>query len=66
MSELTSAVNELLKGKRAEENLHVYTDGLSALYKRMAHLRMAMNYFTFAEVYSDMDVKDKSVFDFNA
>ena len=63
MSELTSAVNELLKGKRAEENLHVYTDGLSALYKRMAHLRMAMNYFTFAEVYSDMDVKDKSVFD---
>ena len=63
MSELTSAVNELLKGKRAEENLHIYTDGLSALYKRMAHLRMAMNYFTFAEVYSDMDVKDKVIFD---
>lgn len=55
MSDLVTAVNELIKGRKVEENLHIYSEGLSSLYKRMAELRMAMNYFTFAEVYTEMD-----------
>lgn len=58
MAELSSAVNELIKGKRASENLPVYTGGLFALYKRMAFLRLALNYYTFSEVYFELD-KDK-------
>ena len=53
MAELTTAVNELLKGKRAKENLTVYADGLAELYKRAARLRLSMNYFTFAEIYAE-------------
>lgn len=63
MSDLVTAVNDLIKSKRVEENLHVYTEGLSSLYKRMAELRMAMNYFTFAEVYTEMDKVTKNVID---
>ena len=53
MAELTTAVNDLLKGKKAEENLKVYADGLSLLYMRAARLRLSMNYYTFAEIYSE-------------
>lgn len=63
MSDLATAVNDLIKGKRVEENLHVYTEGLSSLYKRMAELRMAMNYFTFAEVYTEMNEDIRKVID---
>ena len=55
MADLTTAVGELLKKKNTEENLHIYVEGLSSLYKRMAELRLAMNYYTFAEIYSDFD-----------
>lgn len=55
MAELTTAVNELLKGKRVEENLRLYIDGLSSLYKRMAYLRMSMNFYTLAEVCQETD-----------
>ena len=54
MAELTTVVNELIKGKRVDENLHSYTEGLMSAYRRMAYLRGAMNYFTCAQVYSDM------------
>ena len=50
MADLTTAVGELLKKKNTEENLHIYVEGLSSLYKRMAELRLAMNYYTFAEI----------------
>lgn len=61
MAELTTAVNELLKGKRVEENLGVYVNGLLSLYRKMAYLRMSMNFYTFAEIYSEMepDRRDK-------
>ena len=59
MAELITAVNELLKGRNPQNNLSIYTKGLFALYKRMAYLRFSMNYFTFGEVYADMDVIDK-------
>lgn len=63
MSDLVTAVNELIKGKRVEENLHTYTEGLSALYRRLACLRFAMNYFTFAEVYRELDINEKRIID---
>ena len=59
MADLTTAVGELLKKKNTEENLHIYVEGLSSLYKRMAELRLAMNYYTFAEIYSDFDFAKK-------
>lgn len=55
MAELTTAVNELLKGRRVEENLHIYTEGISSLYRRMAYLRMSMNFYTLAEALNDKD-----------
>ncbi len=55
MAELTTAVNELLKGKNVQENLHTYTQGLASLYKRMAYLRLSMNYYTFSEIYSELN-----------
>ncbi len=53
MAELTTAVNELLKGRRVEENLHIYTEGMASLYRRMAYLRMSMNFYTLAEIIND-------------
>lgn len=61
MAELSSAVNELIKGKRVSENLPVYTGGLSALYNRMAHLRLALNYYTFSEIYYELDKEKKDI-----
>lgn len=63
MADLTTAVGELLKKKNTEENLHIYVEGLSSLYKRMAELRLAMNYYTFAEIYSDFDFAKKAAVD---
>lgn len=60
MSELTTAVNELLKSKHIEENVHKYTEGLSSLYKRMAYLRLTMNYFTFAEIFTENRIMDEA------
>lgn len=61
MAELSSAVNELIKGKRVSENLPVYTGGLFSLYKRMAYLRMALNYYTFSEIYYELNKDKKEV-----
>ncbi len=61
MAELSSAVNELIKGKRVSENLPVYTGGLFSLYKRMAYLRMALNYYTFSEIYYELNNDRKKV-----
>ena len=61
MAELSSAVNELIKGKRVSENLPVYTGGLFSLYKRMAYLRMSLNYYTFSEIYYELSKDKKEV-----
>ena len=61
MAELSSAVNELIKGKRVSENLPAYTGGMFALYKRMAFLRLALNYYTFSEVYYELDKDQKDI-----
>lgn len=61
MSDLVTAVNDLIKGRKVDENLHIYTEGLSSLYKRMAELRMAMNYFTFAEVFTEMNRETRGI-----
>lgn len=58
MAELSSAVRELTKGKKASENLVIYTKELSALYSNMSHLRLAINYYTFSEIYYELS-KDK-------
>ncbi len=58
MAELSSAVRELTKGKKASENLAIYTKEFSALYSNMSHLRLAINYYTFSEIYYELS-KDK-------
>ena len=54
MAELSSAVRELTKGKKASENLMIYTKELSALYSNMSHLRLTINYYTFSEIYYEL------------
>lgn len=61
MAELNTALNDLLKGKRPEDNLKIYTEGLFSLYKRMAHLRLSMNYFTFSEICSELNENHKTI-----
>lgn len=58
MAELSSAARELTKGKKASENLMIYTKELSALYSNISHLRLAINYYTFSEIYYELS-KDK-------
>ncbi len=60
MAELTTAVNELLKSKKPEENLRTYTDGLGSLYKKMSYLRLSMNYFTLAQMYGEFTKAKKT------
>ena len=61
MAELDNAVNELLKKKRVEENLKTYTEGLLTLYRRISTLRLSMNYYTLAQVVSDIDASLRQV-----
>ncbi len=61
MAELITAVNELLKGKRVEENLGVYSEGISSLYKSIAYLKLSMNYHVFSEVYEEIEESKKQV-----
>lgn len=61
MIELGTVVRELIKGKKAESNLPVYTKGLMDLYKRVAYLRLAFNYYTFSEVYYEFGKDRKDV-----
>ena len=54
MAELMTAVNELLKGKRVEENADIYCDGIETLYKSSAYVKLCMNYHIFSEVYEEI------------
>lgn len=61
MAELTTAVSELLKGKRPEANMGIYTEQLPALYKRLATLRLSMNYYTFSEIFEELNDEDRQI-----
>ena len=61
MAELITAVNELLKGKRVEENIDIYCDKTASLYKSMAYLKLSMNYHIFSEVYEEIEQDKKQV-----
>lgn len=61
MAELMTAVNELLKGKRVEENADIYCDGIETLYKSSAYVKLCMNYHIFSEVYEEIDDDEKKV-----
>lgn len=63
MIELGTAVSELLKKKRVDINLPVYTGGLMAMYKRVAYLRLALNYYTFSEIYYELNKETKAICD---
>ena len=60
MAELATIVSDLMKGKKTSENLPLYISGLKSLYNRMAHMRLALNYYTFSEMYYELskDLKD--------
>lgn len=60
MAELTNAVNELIKGRHFEENFPVYFKGLTSLYRRMAMLRLSMNYYTFSEMFYDLSKEQQN------
>lgn len=59
--ELQTVVSELLKGKRAETNLCEYSNGLKNMYKEVAYLRLALNYYTFSEIYYELPKDRKSL-----
>lgn len=61
MAELMTAVNELLKGKRVEENADIYCDGIETLYKSSAYVKLCMNYHIFSEVYEEIEDDEKNV-----
>lgn len=61
MAELITAVNELLKGKKVEDNIGVYCNGISSLYKSIAYLKLSMNYHIFSEVYEEIEPDKKHV-----
>ena len=61
MAELMTAVNELLKGKRVEENAEIYCDGIETLYKSSAYVKLCMNYHIFSEVYEEIEDDEKKV-----
>ena len=61
MAELATIVSDLMKGKKTSENLPLYISGLKSLYNRMAHMRLALNYYTFSEMYYELSKDLKEV-----
>lgn len=58
--ELQTVVSELLKGKGPESNLIEYCNGLKDMYREVAYLRLALNYYTFSEIFYELP-KDRKV-----
>lgn len=56
MAELTNIAAELSKGKNIESNLSKYAAGMNSLFNRIAHVKLALNLYTFAEVYGEDDM----------
>ncbi len=63
MAELTNIAAELSKGKNIESNLSKYAAGMNSLFNRIAHVKLAMNLYTFAEVYGDEDMYKEELSD---
>lgn len=61
MAELMTAVNDLLKGKRVEENADIYCNKIAALYRSSAYVKLCMNYHIFSEVYEEIEEDEKKV-----
>ncbi len=53
MAELTNIAAELSKGKNVDMNLPRYADGMNSLYGRMGYVKLALNLYSFAEVYGE-------------
>ena len=59
--ELQTVVSELLKGKKTQTNLIEYSKGLKDMYREVAYLRLALNYYTFSEIYYELPKDRKSI-----
>lgn len=53
MAELSNIAAELAKGKNVESNLSRYAAGLNSLYGRIGYIELALNLYTFSEVYGE-------------
>lgn len=53
MAELSNIAAELSKGKNVDMNLPKYADGMNSLYGRMGYVKLALNLYSFAEVYGE-------------
>lgn len=53
MAELSNIAAELAKGKNVESNLSRYAAGLNSLYGRIGYVELALNLYTFSEVYGE-------------
>ena len=55
MAELANIAAEISKGKNLESNLSKYAGGLDSLYCRFGYIKLALNLYTFAQVYGEND-----------
>ena len=53
MAELSNVAAELSKGKNVDMNLPKYADGMNSLYGRIGYVKLALNLYSFAEVYGE-------------
>ena len=53
MAELSNIAAELSRGKNVDMNLSKYADGMNSLYGRMGYVKLALNLYSFAEVYGE-------------
>lgn len=53
MAELSNIAAELSKGKNVENNLSRYAVGMNSLYGRIGYIELALNLYTFSEVYGE-------------
>ena len=56
MAELSNIAAELSKGKNVDMNLSKYADGMNSLYGRMGYVKLALNLYSFAEVYRSVKI----------
>lgn len=64
MAELTNIAAEISKGKKLDDNLSRYAAGMNLLYKRIAQIKLALNMFSFAQVYGEDDGFGKTATEF--
>ncbi len=59
MSELMTAVNNLLKRHKTDTALPCYVKELKGLYRDLSFLKLSMNFYTFSEIYCELDNDNK-------